>query len=351
MRKKIIAAALAVASTVSLAACSDSADSNNASGGKLIVYTNSNSNGRAEWLTEKAQENGFDIEVVGQGGNDTTNKLIAEAGNPVADVVFGLNNMYFEQLEAEDILIDYTPEWSGEVDENLGDNDGSKSYWPIVQQGIVLAYNKAAFGANDAPKDWTELGTNPKYNGRYQTETGLGGATTTLVVAGMLSRFRDDAGDLGVSDEGWKQIEDFFANGSPAVEGKDLFARMSDDEVDMGQMWTSGLPAFEEEYGIDADVARPSVGVPYAVEQVALVKGTKNQEQAEKFINWFGSGEVQAEWSKEFGSMPANEKAIAQADPEIVEFHESLQQQDIDWDFVREHNSDWMEKIELQYLK
>ena len=167
----------------------------------------------------------------------------------------------------------------------------------------------------------------------------------------MLSRFRDDAGDLGVSDEGWKQIEDFFANGSPAVEGKDLFARMSDDEVDMGQMWTSGLPAFEEEYGIDADVARPSVGVPYAVEQVALVKGTKNQEQAEKFINWFGSGEVQAEWSKEFGSMPANEKAIAQADPEIVEFHESLQQQDIDWDFVREHNSDWMEKIELQYLK
>ncbi|WP_245554853.1 hypothetical protein [Nesterenkonia alba] len=69
------------------------------SDGTLVVYTNSDAHSNAEgqqsadWLTEQAAEEGFDIEVVGIGGGDLTNRLIAEAGNPVADVVFGLNHV------------------------------------------------------------------------------------------------------------------------------------------------------------------------------------------------------------------------------------------------------------------
>ncbi|HSN35405.1 MAG TPA: ABC transporter substrate-binding protein, partial [Arthrobacter sp.] len=69
------------------------------SGETLIVYTNSNGEGRGEWLTAKAAEAGFKIEIVGAGGADATNKLIAEKNNPIADVAFGLNNMYFEQVK------------------------------------------------------------------------------------------------------------------------------------------------------------------------------------------------------------------------------------------------------------
>lgn len=346
---------VAAVTALSLSACSsgssEPASSQGDAGGPLIVYTNSNANGRAEWLTAEAKKAGFDIQVVGQGGGDTTNKLLAEKNNPVADVVFGLNTMYFEQLEAAGVLTDHTPKWSDKVDAALGDADDSKTYWPVVKQGILLVYNTGAYSSpSDAPKDWLDLWNNPKFKGRYQTETGMGGATTQLVFAGILNRYKDPNGDLGVSDEGWKQIEAYFDNGNPAEQGVDLFARMQKGTVDAGQIWSSGIPAFEATYKIKSGVAKPEVGVPFAVEQVALVKGSKNQNRAKEFIDWFGGAELQSAWTKEFDSMPANSDAVKNTDPTIVEFHDGLTPQDIDWPFVTENMSAWIEKIELEYL-
>jgi iron(III) transport system substrate-binding protein len=325
------------------------AGSDAAGTGPLVVYTNSNADGRAEWLTEQAAAAGFPIQVVGQGGGDTTNKLIAEQGNPVADVVFGLNNVYFEQLKAQDVLEPHTPAWSGEVDPALADPAAEKAYWPIVQQGIVLAYDQNGLADGGAPTDWPDLWNDPRFHGRYETQTGLGGATTQLVFAGILDRYRDEAGDLGVSDEGWAQIEGYFAHGVPAEVGVDLYARITEDVVDFGQMWTSGIPSRDAQYGTTTAVARPAVGVPYAVEQVALVRGTDQPERARAFVDWFGSAPTQSAWSAEFDSMPVNEGAISGADPAVVQFHRGLQRQEIDWAFVQENMGAWIEKIELEY--
>jgi len=98
------------------------------------------------------------------------------------------------------------------------------------------------------------------------------------------------------------------------------------------------------------ETVMPSVGVPLAVEQVALVKGTDKKEQAQKFIDWFGSAEVQGEWAQQFNSMPANKGAAAKAKPEVLEFFDGLKQQDIDWNFVQENMGSWVEKIELEYM-
>ncbi|WNB85165.1 extracellular solute-binding protein [Cellulomonas sp. ATA003] len=352
-------AAAVAATTLLLTACSDStatetdaepAASGDSSGGTLVVYTNSNADGRAEWLDEQASAAGFDIEVVGQGGGDTTNKILAEANNPVADVVFGLNHMYFSQLVGADTIEPYTPAWSDEVDPDLADPSGEGYFWPLIQQGIVLAYNADVYTPEEAPQDWTDLWTDERFQGRYETVDGLGGATTQLIFAGILDRYQDPDGDLGVSDEGWEHIQGYFEHGNPSVPETDLYLRMAEGEVDMGQMFTSGIPSREAEYGVDSAVMDPEVGIPFAVEQIALVKGTDQAEEAGAFIDWFGSAETQAAWSAEFDSMPVNEGAIAEADPEIVEFHENLEQQDIDWEFVAENIASWIEKVELEYV-
>ena len=70
----------------------------------IIVYTNSGSNGRDVFLKELAKENGFDINVVSGGGTDIANRLIAEKNNPIADVIFGLNNIEYEKLKKQNIL-------------------------------------------------------------------------------------------------------------------------------------------------------------------------------------------------------------------------------------------------------
>jgi iron(III) transport system substrate-binding protein len=317
------------------------------SGETLVVYTNSNGEGRGEWVTTKAAEAGFKIEIVGAGGADATNKLIAEKNNPIADVAFGLNNMYFSQIKAEDVLEPYEPSWADEVDEELADGE---TYWPLVKQAILLGYNSDKISKDAAPQDWTDLWTKDEFKERYERVTGLGTATAQLVFAGILSRYRDDSGDLGISDEGWKQVEQYFQNGSPAVAKTDLFARIASGEVDMGQMPSSIIADREKSFNVNVETVIPSVGVPLAVEQIALVKGTDKKEQAQKFIDWFGSADVQGQFAKQFNSMPVNEGAAAQANPEVVDFFADLKQQDIDWEFVQENMGAWVEKIELEYM-
>jgi iron(III) transport system substrate-binding protein len=318
------------------------------SGETLVIYTNSNGEGRGEWLTAEAAKAGYKVEVVGAGGADATNKLIAEKNNPVADVAFGLNNMYFAQIKAAGALEAYKPVWAGDVDQALGDGE---AYWPLVKQAVLLGYNSDKINAGAAPKDWTDLWTKDAFKDRYERVTGMGTATAQLVFAGILTRYKDDSGELGISDEGWKQVEQYFQHGSPAVPKTDLFARIASGETDMGQMPSSTIAEREKTFKVNVETVMPSVGVPLAVEQVALVKGTKKKEEAQRFIDWFGSAAVQGAFAKQFNSMPVNKSAAAQANPDVVAFFASLKQQDIDWEFVQKNMGSWVEKIELEYMQ
>lgn len=316
-------------------------------GGTLIVYTNSNSDGRGEWITEQAAEAGFEIEIVGLGGADLANRIIAEKNNPVGDVVFGLNNMFFEQLKAEEAIAAYEPSWSGEVPQDAGDaKDGA--YWPLVEQAIVTVYDENRI--DNPPADLDELWTDDSYAGRFEVNPALGQATPQLILASILTRHLDESGDLGVSDEGWELVESYYANGSPAVEGTDLYARITRDEVDYGVLPSSGIGARDAEYGTSTGVIVPDYGVPYVTEQIAPIAGTDNEEQAQEFIDWFGSAEVQGAFAAEFNSMPVNEGAIEQASPEVVELMDSLPRQDIDFAFVSDRLGEWVEKVTLEYI-
>lgn len=359
-RRSLVAGAAAlVASAVTLTGCTPPSGVTNpaaspggsaapASGDTLVVYSNSVSDGRGDWLAKEAEAAGFKLQFVDLGGGDIQNRLLAEKNNPIADVTFGLNNVFFEKLKAADVLDPYTPSWSGDVDAGLG--DGSL-FWPIVREPIMLVYNEAAYpGGAGAPTDWPDLWTKPEFKGKYETPTGLGGATAQMVLSGILTRYQDASGDLGISEEGWKAIEAYFENSSPAVKGEDLYARMKAGTVNAGQMWLAGKATREKQYEIKTEAVKPSVGVPFAVQHVALVKGTKKADQAKKFIDWFGSADLQAKWSNQFFTAPTNKKASASANADAVKATDAFTRQEIDWAFVAQNIDSWVEKIQLQYL-
>ena len=81
----------ASSAAASSTAATDSAPSNKGTGVTLNIYTNSDTDGRDEWLVERAAQDGFKVQVVGAGAADTQNRLLAEKASPIADVVFGLN--------------------------------------------------------------------------------------------------------------------------------------------------------------------------------------------------------------------------------------------------------------------
>lgn len=354
MKRRTLLAGAAFAATAFLAtACTPpgQASSNDAGQQSLVIYSNSVSDGRGEWLKAEAAAAGFTVDFVNLGGGDVMNRLTAEKNNAVADVTFGLNNVYFEKLKAADVLEPYTPAWAGDVDPALGDEAG-KQFWPIVREPIMLVYNKADYATQaEAPSDWTDLWTKAQFKGKYEVPTSLGGATTQMVLAGMLARYADPKGELGISAQGWEQVKAYFENGRPAVKGTDLYARMKSGEVDAGQMWLAGKAMREKQYGVATEAVKPAVGVPFAVQQVALVKGTKKTETAKKFIDWFGSAEVQGKWSQQFFTAPTNGKAESTANQDAITQTDAFQRQDIDWNLVAANIDQWVEKIELEYLK
>ncbi|GAA1353667.1 extracellular solute-binding protein [Falsarthrobacter nasiphocae] len=349
-RRRFLQLSVLTAAATSLAACTP--PSQNSSGGSdnsLVVYSNSLSDGRKEWLQGEAKTAGFDLSFVDLGGGDIMNRLVAEKNNPMADVVFGLNNVYFEKLNKAGVLAASTPKWAGEVDAKLGNE---KEYWPIVREPIMLVYNEAVYKTPaDAPQDWPELWTNEKFAKKYEVPSSLGGATTQMVLSGILTRFKGDGGDLGITKEGWDAVKAYFEKGVPSVKGQDLYAQMKAGKVNAGQMYLAGKPQREKQYGIKTQAVHPKTGVPMVVQHISLVKGTKKEAKAKEFIDWLGGAEMQAKWSKKFFTAPVNKNALANADAEAVKITDSFSAQDIDWVFVAENIDKWVEKIQLEILK
>jgi iron(III) transport system substrate-binding protein len=315
---------------------------------KLIVYTNSNSDGRGEWWIEQAKQAGFDIEIVGAGGADLTNRLIAEKHNPIADVVFGLNNIFYENLKKEGVLIQYVPSWASQVDAGLNDPEGY--YHGLVKQAILLGYNADIYTSETGPKDWQDLYTNEAFKGKYEAPTRLDRATMRLVVAGILAHHRDESGDLGIADSGWDALQQLYDNGQPMVEGEDTYANMASGKVPIGTMVSGERVKREKEYGVTTGFATPDYGVPMVVEHIAIVNGTKKQDTAERFIEWFGSAEMQGAFAKEFSAMPVIAEAAEQAPDETKNMFANLKAQALDWGFIAENLDAWVEKIELQIM-
>ncbi|MDT3427352.1 iron(III) transport system substrate-binding protein [Paenibacillus forsythiae] len=331
------------------AAASDAPENTASANDKLIVYTNANSDGRGEWLIAEAGKAGFDIELVGAGGADLTNRLIAEKNNPTADIVYGLNNMLYENLKKENVLTHYVPKWAGEVEEGLSDPEGY--YHALVKQAILLGYNPEAFTPETAPKDWTDLYQNDAYKGKYEAPTLLGQMTPRLVVAGILTRYTDPSGDLGISEEGWNAVRKLYDNGVSAVEGEDFYANLASGKTPLGAIVSGTLAKKEEQYKVKAGIVSPEIGVPMIVEQAAIVNGTKKQATAERFVDWLGSTEVQGAFAAQFKAMPANNLASGQADPAVKALYSTLKTQPLDWAFMADHIEQWVEKIELQIMK
>lgn len=313
---------------------------------ELVVYSNSTSNGQDEWLLKVAGEAGFNIQIVSIDGSALSDRLVAEKNNPVCDVVFGLNAVEYERLKKEELLVKYEPEWVDEVDMSLGDADGY--YYPTVVQPLLLVYNKDII--TDPPKDWPDL-CDPKYKDQYNLFQ-LQGGTAKMITASILARYPDPSGEYGVSEEGWKVIEELYTNGYYQQDGDDYIGNVIDGTVPMSELWGAGVIRYQKERGVEFGLMLPEIGEPFVVEQVGIISGTDEVELAKDFINWFGSAEIQKGWSDNVGAIPANETALEMIDDkDIKDLMSKVKIQEVDWALVSEHVNDWVEKIQLEYLE
>ncbi len=309
----------------------------------LVVYTNSGTDGRGDWLIAKAAEAGFEIEVVSLGAAEMTNRIVMEKNAQIADVVWGLNAVEYEKIKKENLLVQFEPSWGSDIDIAYGDPEGY--YWPIVVQPLGFAYNPA-FVTDLQVTDIEELATTVP--GQYQIHP-LTGGTASTTLSSILVRYADPEGELGVSEEGWAVAEAYVKNGYMTSDGEEYWENVVNGEMPYVNMWGSGILLNETNYETDFEFIYPEIGMPFVVEQLAIFD-TENVETSKRFVDWMGGAELQAEFSNEFGTTPAHPEALLAAPANVQELMAKCKPQTIDWALVAEYKDAWVEKASLEFL-
>ena len=297
---------------------------------------------RAEWIAAEAAAAGHEVDILNAGGGELFDRLMAEKNNPQADVVFGLVDTSMELLKAEGMFAAYTPAWAEGLPEIYADPDGM--VWKFWQTPIVLGYNADRMSAEDAPAGWLDL-TEERYAGKYVIGS-TAWQTTRVYLAGILSRFLDETGE--VTDEGWDFMRDLYANAIIVNDGDAQTQAFASGEAEITLNWFGGAFRLADDAGFTVQLVDTEGGTPVIAEGIAILAGTDQLEQAQAFVEWFGSPAFMAAYAARFGQTPAHPEAIALS-PEAVQQNATLvTAQPIDWAAIAPKLDGWLQKIELE---
>lgn len=337
---------------LALAGCgAEESDSANADGEasvdqELVVYTNSLDDEKEAWLQEKSEGAGYDVSFVTGGGGEIFNRVIAEAGDPQADVLIGMDEGQFAQIQEEGLLVEWEPEWVNEIPEEL--LQGGSYYYPWAEQRIFGYVDEGT----ETPESLEAVITDAAMVDSFSVPSDLGGSTNQKIVFSVLLQYLDENGELGVSEEGWDMVAQMFENGYMPSEGEDTAALLGDGTLTANYGFSGGIPNLEETFGFKAQPVNPEYGVFTMAEQVGIVNKGDDQDYtlAEEYAEWWGSPEIQQQWVEDFGTVPTLESIQDAVNPRTAELFEQTSRMAVDWDIVNEYANQWVEKIELDIM-
>ncbi|MCF0237374.1 MAG: ABC transporter substrate-binding protein [Sphaerochaetaceae bacterium] len=286
----------------------------------IRIYSNSNSSERTTWLIAEAEKAGFKISIDNNSViNGDTAAVQAANENKDGDVIFGLNETRWGQLingTYENVsLLEYTPSWGDKVG---GFKFDGKAYGLVIQN-VLMLYRTDKVNEELKFEHWSDI-SDCGYTWYRQGK--VGGTTNSNINNAMLYPYTDPSSPAGgISVEGWKKLWNYCANGVYTGDSYG-FDPLNKGQVQVSTFYSSSLygkidsAAQGSSDPITADnwkLVDIADGTYYIAEYIGIVDKAGRTDaqtaQVKAFVDWFGSGDVQARWSEEFDSYPCNEDA------------------------------------------
>lgn len=267
---------------LSLGACTNNGE-NNDGPQTLTVYSPHPAETINIGVQEFTNRTGIKVEVVAAGTGELLNRIAAESANPLGDVFWGGGaeslQAFAEHFEPykpngiEDISpLYYDPEyrWIGES--------------PLP---MVIMYNTNLVAEDIAPKGWADL-LKPEFKGKIaMADPAKSGSAYTIMLT-MIQAFGKDTG------KGWYFIDDFIAavNGKILGSSSGVYKGVADGEFSVGLTLEKTAIEYVKN-GSPVKIVYPSEGTSAVPDGVGLIKGSKNTENAKKFIDFVISFDYQ----------------------------------------------------------
>ena len=307
-----------------LSACAGE-DSSGDSNGKSITLYSPETPDLSKELAKKFEEvNGIKVNVDYAGTNVLVNKMMAEKGNPQADVWYGGGGLLpFEASIDKGIMEPYIPE--------------SAEDWEVVEDGIKLkheddyyvgtemfvlgfAYNTELVSEEEAPKTWDDL-LDPKWEGKIQFPNPAASGTSTLMVLSYMMENGEEAGW-----EYFQKLNDQANSVPDSGSGPTKAAAMGEAHIAIG----FDFMAYEHQNnGETVDFIVPDK-TPILVNPATLIKDGPNPEGGKKFMDFMlteDAQEILASWYH----IPINPDVESETPLSLDNIKDHAVDLDIDW--------------------
>lgn len=208
-----------------------------------------------------------------------TAKLLAEKGNPQADVIWGLAATSLLVLKTEGMLEPYAPKGVELLKPRFVDKDTPPSWVGMDAWAASICFNTVEgekLGLT-APKSWKDL-TKPEYKGHVVMPNPASSGTGFLDVSSWLQLFGEK--------EGWTYMDALHQNiASYTHSGSKPCKMAASGETVIGISFEFRAAKSKKE-GAPLDIVIPEEGIGWDMEASAIVAGTDNIEAAKTLIDW-----------------------------------------------------------------
>nr|WP_322887825.1 putative 2-aminoethylphosphonate ABC transporter substrate-binding protein [Aquirhabdus parva] len=222
-----------------------------------------------------------------------TARLLAEKSNPKADVIAGVALTSLMLMDQQDMLQPYAP---------LGVDKLTKKYvspkkvptwvgmdaWESAVCVNTIELKKRSL---PIPTSWADL-TKPIYKGTIVMPDPSSSGTGYLDVSAWLQMMGEQ--------KGWAYMDALDKNMAQYIHSGSKPCKMvAQGEAVIGISF-GYRAALLKQQGAPIDIVFPKEGLGWDLESSAIVKGTKNLTDAQKFMDWVASKEANEQYSQQF---------------------------------------------------
>ena len=226
-----------------------------------------------------------------------TAKLLAEKGNPQADVVMGVAASSLALLDSQGMLIPYAPLNLDAIMSAYRDKKNPPAWFGMDVWGATVCFNTVEAQKKGIPKPetWKDL-TKPAYKGQIVMPNPASSGTGFFDVTAWLTLWGDQDGKGG----GWKYMDALHENIAQYTHSGSKPCNMA-----AAGEYVLGI-SFEyrghsnKAKGAPIDLVFPKEGLGWDLEAFAIHKGTKNLEAAKKLADWASSKDAMVLYGKNF---------------------------------------------------
>jgi len=261
---------------------------------ELIVYTALEADQTKAYQAafEKAAP-GTNIRWVRDSTGVVTAKLLAEKGNPQADVVFGLAATSLMLLDKEGLLAGYAPTGLDKLKPIMRDPAEPPKWIGMDVWASAICFNtvEAAKKGIAAPVSWQDL-TKPEYKGQIAMPNPASSGTGYLMVSGWLQMMGEE--------KGWQFMDGLHQNiGAYMHSGSKPCRAAASGEYALGLSFEYRANQTQKS-GAPIEAILPKEGLGWDMEAAAIIKTTKKQDAAKALLDWSVSAEANRLYAQNF---------------------------------------------------